>query len=369
MGAPHRIACPPCVNRNRSPADLIRIKQLSGRVRVSLTSTKDGQSWVVTTSLLVTNPSENCRKRSLDTRPLARPDRGPTNRARRRSPDRRACRSFPGRCRSNAATAAHSRRRRNSCSSSAAAIPMPAHQVNKNWKRRLPLLNELSAFLHGGVSPAPWHDRHRRSRVLRRPLDQLVGIDHVDERVPLGVAAANDLHLLEEQRAPLPEHIVALLQLALEMDRTDLPACQRNVRDLFSEPEPAFKAAFLGHGEMTGHAFDLWIVDAIGRKLVVGADELEHGGAAKDQIWFIGGRCRRDRAKQRAERREDQGSHGPGTPACGLRSHQHLQSAKGGAAVGKSCTEIMGLSGPLAAQEDAATVHEVGNKGSLLPPM
>src|SRR5262245_39489091 len=88
------------------------------------------------------------------------------------------------------------------------------------------LLNELTAFLHRGVGASPGHDRHRGGGVFRRAFDQPVRIDHVDEHVALGVAAADDLHLLEEQRAALAEHVVALLQLVLEADRADLATGQ-----------------------------------------------------------------------------------------------------------------------------------------------
>ncbi len=71
------------------------------------------------------------------------------------------------------------------------------------------LLHPISALLHL-VAAAPRHDRHRRCGVLRRALDQLVGIDHVDQHIALGVAASHDLHLLEEQRAALAKHILAL---------------------------------------------------------------------------------------------------------------------------------------------------------------
>jgi len=36
---------------------------------------------------------------------------------------------------------------------------------------------------------------------------------------------------------------------------------------------------------MAGHAFDLGIVEAIGRELVVRAHPFEHRRAAEDQIW------------------------------------------------------------------------------------
>ena len=63
---------------------------------------------------------------------------------------------------------------------------------------RIASLDEFATFLNRNV-PAPRHDRYRGGRILRRSLNQLVGIDHIDQHVPLGVAPANDLHLLEEQ--------------------------------------------------------------------------------------------------------------------------------------------------------------------------
>src|SRR6202140_1821984 len=153
--------------------------------------------------------------------------------------------------------AATNRSRKNSCPWSAAAIPkfVPSRGSGRSWppqssSSRIPLfksLNELAAFLNRGIAGAPRHDRHRRRRILRRAFDQLVGIDHIDQHVALGVAAPNDLHFLEEERTALPEHIVALLHLALEMDRADLAACQRNIRDLLGNPEQALDAALLGH--------------------------------------------------------------------------------------------------------------------------
>lgn len=56
---------------------------------------------------------------------------------------------------------------------------------------------------------------------------------------------------------------------------------------------------------MAGHALDLGVVEAIGRELVIQAHPFEHGGAAKDQIRFVGGprdaagmaRTRRNKAR------------------------------------------------------------------------
>src|SRR5262249_17516196 len=154
-------------------------------------------------------------------------------------------------------------------------------------------LNEIAAFLDATVGWAPRHDRHGRCRVLRRTFDQLIGINHVDQCIALRIATANNLHFLEEKRAALAEHVVALLQLFLEMNRTDLPAGQRNIRNLLGNPQPPLDPSLFGNGEMAGYAFDLRIIDTIGCKLVIGTKPFEHSRAAEDQIWFVRGNCRR----------------------------------------------------------------------------
>jgi hypothetical protein len=148
----------------------------------------------------------------------------------------------------------------------------------------------VCALLHT-VLGAPRHDRHGRGRVLRRPFDQLVRIDHIDEHVPLGVAAAHDLHLLEEQRTTLAKHVVALREFRLEADGTDLTACERDVRHFLGKTEPTLEAALFRHREVARHAVDLRVVEAIGSKLVVRRQPFEHRGAAEDQIRLIGGLC------------------------------------------------------------------------------
>src|SRR5882757_1037872 len=170
------------------------------------------------------------------------------------------------------------------------------------------LLNELAALLHGGIARAPGHDRHRRGGVFRRAVDQPVRIDHVDQHVALGIATAHDLHLLEEQRAALAEHVVALAHFILEADRPDLPASQRDIRDFLGKAKPALEAALLRYGEMTGHAVDLGVVDAIGRKLVVGAQPFEDRRPAKDQVRFVR-RGRKTGRRQGQGQRQDQKHH------------------------------------------------------------
>src|SRR5262245_61525912 len=100
-----------------------------------------------------------------------------------------------------------SRRRRNSCiwSVAATATSYPARRpanipIRSNgkpealspepgWHRDL--LDEFTAFLNRGLGRPPGHDRHRGGRVFGRTFDQLVRIDHVDQHVALGIAAAN----------------------------------------------------------------------------------------------------------------------------------------------------------------------------------
>src|SRR5262245_28077056 len=100
------------------------------------------------------------------------------------------------------------------------------------------LLDEVRAALHL-VARAPRHDWDRGGRVLRRAFDEPVGIDHVDQHVALDVAAAHDLHLLEEQRAALAKNVLALLELGLDADRPDLPTGERDVRHLLGDADPA----------------------------------------------------------------------------------------------------------------------------------
>ena len=111
----------------------------------------------------------------------------------------------------------------------------------------------------------------------------------------LAVAAAHDLHLLEDQRAPLAEHVVALRQLALERDRPDLPARQRRVRQFLGEAGPADPAALFRHREIAGDALDLGIVDGVGRELVVGREEFPHRALAQDEVGPVGGGRHRQR--------------------------------------------------------------------------
>jgi hypothetical protein len=100
------------------------------------------------------------------------------------------------------------------------------------------------------------------------------------------VAAAHDLHLLEEQRAALAKHILTLLKLCLEDDRTYLAARKGD-----GDPYPALKPAAFRHGEMARDAIDFRVIKAVGRELVVGRQPLEYGRPLENKIGLVGGIC------------------------------------------------------------------------------
>jgi hypothetical protein len=168
-------------------------------------------------------------------------------------------------------------------------------------------LDEILAALDL-VILSPRHDRHRRRGILRRAFDQTVGIDHIDQHSALCVAATHDLHLFQEKRAAFAKHIVALRELRLEADRADLPASERNVRNLFGDAQPSLDAAPFGHGEVAGDAFHVRVVEAVGGKLVVRRQQLEHRRTLEDQIrlvrrftWRGRKTCDRQQQQQRDE--------------------------------------------------------------------
>src|SRR5271166_1143072 len=234
------------------------------------------------------------------------------------------------------------------------------HRCEARPQEPKPSLDEVAAFLHLAVRRAPGHDGHTRCRVLRRALDQLVRIDHVDQHVALGVAATHDLHLLEEQRAALPEHVVGLLQLALEADRADLPACQRDVGDLLGKPQPAGEAPLLRHGEVAGDPVDLRVVDAIGGEPVVRAHQLEDGRATEDQVGFVRSENRRKRKCERDQQQQEKTSQS-GALACGNSCHETLREHRARPARAphvepKSGTEIMDLAALLAVTSEMRIV-------------
>ena len=53
--------------------------------------------------------------------------------------------------------------------------------------------------------------------------------------------------------------------------------------------QPALDTTPLWHGEVTSHPLNLRIVNAVGRKLVIGREQFENGGTPKDQVGLVRG--------------------------------------------------------------------------------
>src|SRR4051794_8444837 len=231
-----------------------------------------------------------------------------------------------------------SRKRNHSARSTATRSPAPCRRVAKSAPEAARASSRSSARAEGAsllhplrtfrnvAACAPRHDRHRGGRILRRAFDQPVRIDHIDEHVPLCVAAADDLHLLEEQRAAPSEYIVALFELGRDLDRADLPAGERDVGDLFCEPEPAFPPALLGRGEMARDTIHDWIVHRISREFVVRRGQMKHCRLAKDEVRLIG-RLRHEWHERENESQCDT-LHGRAPPAGGAHVGRLLQRGK-----------------------------------------
>src|SRR6266849_4510341 len=75
---------------------------------------------------------------------------------------------------------------------------------------------------------------------------------------------------------------------------------------------------------MAGHALDLGVVDAIGGKLVVRADELEYGRAPENQIRLVGGE-RRTQPQHPCKQEQNQRQPLLVIRAYGLRCHEVLR--------------------------------------------
>src|SRR6476469_2362441 len=85
------------------------------------------------------------------------------------------------------------------------------------------------------------------------------------------------------------------------MDRANLTAGERDVRNLLGKPQPALNTALLRYCEMASHAFDFGIVDAIGHELVVRGEQFEYRRTAEDQVRLVGRQHWRKRPKHQRQ--------------------------------------------------------------------
>ena len=128
-------------------------------------------------------------------------------------------------------------------------------------------------------------DRHGGDAVLRRAVDEPVGVGEVDERVALAIDHADDAQPLEDERDALAEHLLVRVErLGAERDRADLAAGDRRFGLVLGEAERAADAAGLGARDVAGDAGDLRVVVGVDDDLVVRADELERGVDVADRL-------------------------------------------------------------------------------------
>src|SRR6185295_4570076 len=71
----------------------------------------------------------------------------------------------------------------------------------------------------------------------------------------------------------LVEHALAVLQLAIDMDRSDLPARDAGIARVFGKTEPALHAPGDGTADVAGHALHFRIVEAVDDDAIVRAEK------------------------------------------------------------------------------------------------
>jgi hypothetical protein len=89
------------------------------------------------------------------------------------------------------------------------------------------------------------------------------------------VEEADHLQGFEQKAAPLIENTLAVLELGGDLYRPDLPASNAGITGIFSDTEPTFQSSGLRSADMTGDAFDLWVVKSVDHDLVVRPEQSE----------------------------------------------------------------------------------------------
>lgn len=127
----------------------------------------------------------------------------------------------------------------------------------------------------------PRHDRHGADRILRRSVNDLIGIAHVDQGVALAIVKTDDLQLFKHQRSAFLEHNVSLrlavFNLIGHFNRPNLLAGDRRVRGVFSQPQTALNAAGFRPADIAGHVLHVRIVKGFNDDLMVRAEKFEDG--------------------------------------------------------------------------------------------
>lgn len=130
----------------------------------------------------------------------------------------------------------------------------------------------------------PWHDRHRGNAVRWRAFDQLATDGQIDESSVVGIPHPQYSRFLEQDGGVFREDGFLLRQLRRYGDGSRLPARQRKLRRILSQPKRPGYPAGSGLADVTSHARYLGIMEGFHTDLVVRPDQFPSGCCAADSF-------------------------------------------------------------------------------------
>jgi hypothetical protein len=101
-------------------------------------------------------------------------------------------------------------------------------------------------------------------------LDYAITVGHIYEYVPAAIKEAHHMQLLEKETAPLVENSLAILQIARDMDHTDLAARDTGIARILCHAQRAFNAASYRSANVAGNTLHFRIIEAVYRDSIVG---------------------------------------------------------------------------------------------------
>jgi hypothetical protein len=124
-----------------------------------------------------------------------------------------------------------------------------------------------------GLWRHPPPDRHRADAVLGATLNNPIAVGHVNQHIVLAIEEAHDLKLLEHEAAVLVEDALAVLELAEDLDRTDLTTGNAGVTRVLRQAQFALHPPCLRPGDVTDDALDFGVVEAVDDDLVAETEQ------------------------------------------------------------------------------------------------
>jgi hypothetical protein len=101
-------------------------------------------------------------------------------------------------------------------------------------------------------------------------LDHAIAVGHVYEYVPAAIKEAHHVQLLEKKAAPLVENSLAILQIARDMNHTDLAARDTDIARILCHSERAFNAASYRSADVAGNTLHFRIIEPVYRNSIIG---------------------------------------------------------------------------------------------------